>query len=431
MSTQRQMRRDTFANLGLVVPAVGEHIYDLTNDRLGVGDGVRLGSSLSSFALMQHDLVNMSPIYAVAGGTADALTVTLNPAPTAYVDGMTLIVRTGTANTGAATLDVNGLGAEPVTKNTGVAVTAGDIQPGHVYILVYQPHLGGSFHLVGGESGGTGGSPFAVTRTVFDASGVWQRPATGNFVHVQLWGGGGSGGKGERSSFQGVGGGAGGGGAAGVEYLIPFESIHSNASVSVGAGGPAGPSTGNYSGSTGGVSSFVHDGIEPIMAYGGGGGGLGGRDSTSGAVRRGAERGYGGGGGGAFSSGETPHIPQSEGIGGEPIGTAYGGGVGGAEANQGFNRRSIFGGGGGGPAGSVSQDKRGHASVFGAGGGGGAGNETASGTGGGSVAGGHGGNGGTFSNNGHDGGAPGGGGGGASDGRPGAGGHGRVIVTVF
>jgi len=51
------------------------------------------------------------PGYAAGTGSANAYSVTLNPAPTAYVDGMAVAVKINVDNTGASTLNVNGLGA--------------------------------------------------------------------------------------------------------------------------------------------------------------------------------------------------------------------------------------------------------------------------------------------------------------------------------
>ena len=63
-----------------------------------------------------------------AGGTADALTVTLTAAPAALTDGMILHVRAANANaTTTPTLNVNSLGAKTITKKGGSAVAAGDI----------------------------------------------------------------------------------------------------------------------------------------------------------------------------------------------------------------------------------------------------------------------------------------------------------------
>ncbi|WP_210247439.1 DUF2793 domain-containing protein [Agrobacterium sp. T29] len=65
--------------------------------------------------------------YAVAGGTANVLTALLTPTPPAYVDGMSVNLRVVNSNTAAATLNINGLGAIPITLADGTALTGGEI----------------------------------------------------------------------------------------------------------------------------------------------------------------------------------------------------------------------------------------------------------------------------------------------------------------
>jgi hypothetical protein len=84
--------------------------------------------------------------YAVAGGTANALTATLTPAPTALVPGMVLDVGILAENTGAATLDVNGLGAAPIKTMAGAALQRGDLILGSIMRFVYS----GTAWLLGG-----------------------------------------------------------------------------------------------------------------------------------------------------------------------------------------------------------------------------------------------------------------------------------------
>jgi hypothetical protein len=84
--------------------------------------------------------------YAIAGGTANALTVTLAPVPASLASlvGAPIRVRTSAANTGAATLNVNGLGAVPIVKFGEVALTGGEIPANAIVELVYN---GTSFQL--------------------------------------------------------------------------------------------------------------------------------------------------------------------------------------------------------------------------------------------------------------------------------------------
>ena len=63
-----------------------------------------------------------------AGGTANALTISVTPAITTYVSGQTFRFFSGGANTGATTLAVNGLAAYPILKEGSAALTGGEIQ---------------------------------------------------------------------------------------------------------------------------------------------------------------------------------------------------------------------------------------------------------------------------------------------------------------
>ena len=72
-----------------------------------------------------------------AGGTT-TYTATFVPAITAYTTGMALRVQWNATNTGASTLNVNGLGAKSIFKTGGAAaVGAGALQSGAVSNLVY------------------------------------------------------------------------------------------------------------------------------------------------------------------------------------------------------------------------------------------------------------------------------------------------------
>jgi len=60
-----------------------------------------------------------------AGGTANARTVTLNPAPAAYAAGMRISSVIPATNTGTTTLNVNSLGAKDVKQPNGSALASG------------------------------------------------------------------------------------------------------------------------------------------------------------------------------------------------------------------------------------------------------------------------------------------------------------------
>lgn len=80
---------------------------------------------------------------ATAGGTGDALTFTLTPAILVYVAGQNFIFKSSAANTGAATVAVNGLATKAIQIN-GVALVANDIISGQWYSILYD---GAAFQL--------------------------------------------------------------------------------------------------------------------------------------------------------------------------------------------------------------------------------------------------------------------------------------------
>lgn len=75
-----------------------------------------------------------------AAGTASARTLTARSAFTTLANGRLVTFRSGLANTGATTLNVNGLGSKAIRKmglSGDVDLAAGDILAGGVYLAVY------------------------------------------------------------------------------------------------------------------------------------------------------------------------------------------------------------------------------------------------------------------------------------------------------
>lgn len=134
MSTQTQLRRGTEAQCDAMIPAEGEFVIDMTNDRGRIGDGLRLGGwPVPNFS----DIQDQSFVYAVATGTANALVLTI-PIE-AYSDGLAFEFKAPSNNTAAMTVDINGQGAIPLVKvtNNGISVMeADDIMSGVIYRAV-------------------------------------------------------------------------------------------------------------------------------------------------------------------------------------------------------------------------------------------------------------------------------------------------------
>lgn len=79
--------------------------------------------------------------YAADTGAANALAVTLAPAPTAYADGMMVYASVTANNTGPTTINVNSLGARAIKKGSGVDLGAGDLKAGQRIALIYDASI--------------------------------------------------------------------------------------------------------------------------------------------------------------------------------------------------------------------------------------------------------------------------------------------------
>ena len=88
--------------------------------------------------------------YAIATGT-NSYAVNIDGV-TSLVEGMSVKVKFTSANTGACTLNINGLGAKEIRKSNGNSLSAGNIKAGQILHLVY---TGSVFQLLGegGEYG--------------------------------------------------------------------------------------------------------------------------------------------------------------------------------------------------------------------------------------------------------------------------------------
>ncbi|KXG78298.1 outer membrane protein assembly factor BamB family protein [Thermotalea metallivorans] len=107
--------------------------------------------------------------YAVATGSANTYAVTLTPAPTAYTEGMCVVVKINIDNTGASTINVNGLGAKSIKKPNGNDVTSGGLKAGSIYTLRYN---GTNFILQGeGASGNATASDLLSGKTATTDAG--------------------------------------------------------------------------------------------------------------------------------------------------------------------------------------------------------------------------------------------------------------------
>lgn len=80
--------------------------------------------------------------YAVDTGAANVYVVAMDRAYTSYADGMTVVFKASATNTGASTINVDGLGAVAIRRSDGAAVAANDIQVSRISTLRYNSTSG-------------------------------------------------------------------------------------------------------------------------------------------------------------------------------------------------------------------------------------------------------------------------------------------------
>lgn len=262
--------------------------------------------------------------YAVDAVGTDAYAITPSPAITAYVAGQFFTFKAGTLNTGAATLNVSGLGAKTIKKDVSSDLVTGDILANQVVEVIYD---GTNMQLVSRSSTLT---PLNPTVQVVTATGTYTAPAGLKYALVELVGGGGGGGSLQSTSR--VGGGGGGGGYA--RKILSAATIGVSQSVTIGAGGASATSAGGTT-SFGALLSATGGALGANGAAAGAAGGAGGIGSSGDINIRGGAGGNGGGSTNDVSLQGTIGGSSVFGGGGITTGGQYGGGGGGQGNNIG------------------------------------------------------------------------------------------------
>jgi len=282
---------------------------------------------------------NGSPIYGADSVGTDAYAITLAPAPSAYTAGMVINFTAGTANTGAATLNVNALGAKTIVKRFNQTLADGDIASGQVVSVVYD---GTNFQMQSQTANSviTTGQLKSFQVLTSGTAATYTRPAGVTQILVEAIGGGGNGGTAIATAVTlsaGGGGGAGGycrkfysSAASSYTYTVggaaantTFDTMTANGGTSaasvtgwaagqIGASGAAGSASGGDFNEPGqpGANGFSAAGIGSSAGNGGssyfGGGAKGGSVPNGAGVNAVANSGAGGSGA-VNNSGDTTH----------------------------------------------------------------------------------------------------------------------------
>ena len=112
------------------VPTQGE------NDSL-VGNNTDIAVGTGNKFVTQTGLQHNAEKYAADAGANDTYVITLSPVPTSYTNGMVVHFKANTINTGAATLNVNSLGAKTIVKGVSTTLANNDILAGQFVTVIY------------------------------------------------------------------------------------------------------------------------------------------------------------------------------------------------------------------------------------------------------------------------------------------------------
>lgn len=271
--------KDTVAGVPGTV-ATAKHLNDQQEELVGLIEKSGLVPDGDLTDQLLRGLRRGTLTYRVAGGTGDALTAALDPAPLAgeITAGTRLLVKITADNTGAATLNLNGgVSIAAIKTHRGAALSAGALAIDDLADLRFD---GTAWRLQ--PTPGVAPPVIAIFTDSTSGTRTYTPAATGWF-ELELDGAGPGGGGG-------VGSGCGGGGGAGGRardyvYLVAGTPY----SYTIGAAGPGGSP--GFNGSNGGSSSFVGP-AGTIVATGGsagiganvGGGGSGGSGGSGSGV---------------------------------------------------------------------------------------------------------------------------------------------------
>ena len=153
-----------------------------------------VSADLPSGLATQTGVQDESYTYAADSGAANAYVVTLSPVPAALVAGLEVCFKAANANTGASTLNLNGLGAKNIYKlNGSTALASGDIGAGQIVTVVYD---GSYWQMQSAPANSTQSgaktdlsnlaSPTAINDTTLTFTGAGGLAAGGSSQHITL-----------------------------------------------------------------------------------------------------------------------------------------------------------------------------------------------------------------------------------------------------
>lgn len=122
-----------------------------------------------------------SAVWLTSVSGTNTITATATPTFAAYVAGMTFRFVAANSNTGATTININGLGAKAITKNGAQALNADDILDSAAVTIIYD---GTEFQLSAGAGSGNSGANGVMLINKTEVIADYTLPAGSNALSV-------------------------------------------------------------------------------------------------------------------------------------------------------------------------------------------------------------------------------------------------------
>jgi hypothetical protein len=135
------------------MPGTGLTITNTFATQSGNVPASQLDTNFSQLAAAVNSLANYGNYFSDSGAVNAMVITVASPLVVAYAAGLPLQVKVAVTNTGAMTLNVNSLGAVPVTAPNGSALAAGTVVAGAILPLQYD---GTKFQYLGSITPATG-----------------------------------------------------------------------------------------------------------------------------------------------------------------------------------------------------------------------------------------------------------------------------------
>lgn len=132
-----------------IAAMIGQFMADFSGAATA-DDGNVVGAEANFIAALNRQLQPLGVLYFVDSGSANAVVGTPSPALSAYVAPSLVIFKKMSApNTGAMTINLNGLGSVALVDNTGAALSSGAVLGNSLYVASFD---GGQYRLLGGAA---------------------------------------------------------------------------------------------------------------------------------------------------------------------------------------------------------------------------------------------------------------------------------------